>query len=61
MLTSLFLLLKKDLIYREPAPCSIYEESIEVVDDDLDDDWVDEPAPKAVVLDVDEDSDGLDN
>lgn len=54
-------MISKDLIYREPAPCSIYEESIEVVDDDLDGDWADEPAPKKIVLDINDMSDESDD
>lgn len=50
--------MRKELIYREPAPSSI--EELELQEDDDDRDWVDEVDPKSwdqILLDDSDDSD----
>lgn len=46
--------IRKDMIFRMPAPTSIFEEGREVVEDDLDTDWVDEPNERNVLIDLDD-------
>lgn len=45
-------LLQTDLLYWEPAPTSILEMELEIVDDDGDENWVDEKK-KSLVINVD--------
>jgi hypothetical protein len=48
----------KDLIYREPAPTSVLEDELEVLEDDEDPDWEDDEEMQAwdtYVIDVDSD------
>ncbi len=45
----------KDLIYREPAPTSVLEDELEVLDDDGDLDWEDEQETQAWDIDIEED------
>ena len=48
----------KDLIYREPAPTSVLEDELEVLDSDGDPDWEDEQEMRAwdtYVIDIDSD------
>lgn len=44
--------IRNDMIFRQPAPTSIFEEGLEVVEDDLDTDWVEEPNEKNVLIDL---------
>ncbi|KJA17427.1 hypothetical protein HYPSUDRAFT_1022496 [Hypholoma sublateritium FD-334 SS-4] len=49
-------LVRKDLVFRERAPCSVLEADLEVFDDDGDDAWEDVADPKGwdgLVIDVD--------
>jgi len=45
----------KDLIYREPAPTSVLEDELEVLDDNGDLDWEDEQETRAWDIDIEED------
>jgi hypothetical protein len=48
----------KDLIYREPAPTSVLEDELDILEDDEDPDWEDDEEMRAwdtYVIDIDSD------
>ena len=50
-------LLQKELIYREPQPSSILEQELDLIEDDGDPEWVDEPVGwKELFIDVETDN-----